>query len=359
MTQPGRNEGIAARAPVEIGIIGAGWWACQAYIPRLLNHPDVSGVAVMRRDERALAKIAETFGTDLLFTDAAQMLEQRRLGGVIVASPHHLHAEHALMCIRKGLPVMIEKPMAVSSADARSIIDAADRQGVPVIVPYGWNFKPMTDTAYRLIREGWVGEIRHVSVHMASALKDLFAGKPPERTKDHLFRPPASTWSDHERAGGYGWGQLTHALGVLFRLVDLDPASVFARAGTSPTGVDYYDAAVVQMENGATMTLSGAATLPNPRRFQLDIRIFGEDGVLLYDIERARVEALRHDGRSRIEPLSPDAGEYETDGALGRFVDLCMGRNVENPASPVIGYRATRLIDAMYRSLASGRMEPA
>ena len=130
-------------------------------------------------------------------------------------------------------------------------------------MPYGWNYRPITDAAHRLVADGWIGEPRHIVAQMASALADLFAGEPMVETAEHLFRPPASTWADPKRSGGYGWGQLTHGLGALFRIVDLDPVRVFARTGLSPAGVDFYDAAVVEFANGATMALSGSAA-PSP-----------------------------------------------------------------------------------------------
>ena len=160
--------------------------------------------------------------------------------------------------------------------------------GAQIVMPYGWNFKPIVETAHRLVAEGWVGEVRHVVAQMASALADLFGGEPMVETKDHLFRPPVSTWADPKKSGGYGWGQLTHGLGALFRIVDLEPARVFANTGLSPAGVDFYDAAVVEFANGATMALSGSATVPKSRGYQIDIRIFGTEGMLLFDIERAR-----------------------------------------------------------------------
>jgi len=192
---------------------------------------------------------------------------------------------------------------------------------------------------------------------MASALADLFAGEPMVETREHLFRPPPSTWADPNRSGGYGWGQLTHGLGALFRMIGLDPSRVFARTGLSPAGVDYYDAAVVEFSNGATMALSGSATVPKIRGYQMDIRLFGTEGMLLFDIERARVEAIRHDGKTHIAELPADAGEYETAAPAGRFVDICRGVPVVNPADGIVGMRAVALLDAMYRSARSGRME--
>lgn len=344
-------------ADLEIGVIGAGWWACHSHIPALMDNPHVTAVSVNRPDKENLDKVVSHFGLEHGFLDAGELLAERPLKGVVVASPHVLHAEHAMMALERGLHVLVEKPMATHAADARRMVEAAKANGVELIMPYGWNYKPMVDSAHRLLREGWVGEVRYISAQMASALADLFAGEPMVETADHLFRPPPSTWADPARSGGYGWGQLTHGLGLLFRLVDLDPARVYARFGRSATGVDYYDAAIVEFANGATMALSGAATVPKSRGFQVDIRIFGTEGMLLVDIERARVEAVRHDGREHVEPLAADAGEYDMVSPITRLVDICRGETVENPADGTIGCRATEVLDAMYRSAESGRME--
>lgn len=344
---------------VEIGVVGAGWWACFSHIPALLDNPNVSTVSACRPDEENLKKVVDRFGLEHGFLDVDEMMDARPLAGVVIASPHVLHAEHAMKAIGRGLHVLVEKPMATTATDARRMVEAAEKKGVQIAMPYGWNYKPMIAKAWELMSDGWVGEVRHVSLHMASALADLFDGEPMVETVDHLFRPPPSTWADPARAGGYGWGQLTHALGMLFRLVDLDPARVYARFGRSAAGVDRYDAGVVEFANGATMAMSGAATVPKTRAFQVDIRIFGEEGMLLVDIERARVEAVRHDGKEHVEKLAPDAGAYDTIDPINRFVDICRGEATDNPANGTVGRRAVEVLDAMYRSAESGRMEDA
>lgn len=342
---------------IDVGVIGAGWWATLSHIPALLDNPHVGTVAVARPDKEGLDRVAATFPAVRPYLDAAEMLETENLFGAVVASPHVLHAEHGQMALSRGLHTLIEKPMATTAADARALVATAREQGVEIVMPYGWNFKPMTDVAHRLIADGFIGEVRHVSAQMASALADLFAAEPMVETAEHLFRPPPSTWADPARSGGYGWGQLTHGLGALFRLVDLDPVRVFARTGLSPAGVDYYDAAVVEFANGATMALSGAATVPKSRGFQVDIRVFGTEGMLLFDVERARVEAVRHDGREHVEDLAPDAGAYEQIAPITLLVDLCRRAAPDNPADGTIGMRAVLVLDAMYRSAESGTME--
>ncbi|MCR8724672.1 Gfo/Idh/MocA family protein [Frigidibacter sp. ROC022] len=344
---------------LEVGIIGAGWWAAQTYIPLLRGYPEVGEIAVCRPDPEGLQILAEKLGTNLGFRDAAEMLDTRRLDGVIISSPHVLHAEHALMCIDRGLPVMIEKPMATSAEDARRILTAAERQGTDVMTAYGWNFRPLAAAAHKLMQDGRIGRLQHAVCLTASGTVELFSGELPPRTAGHLFRPPASTWADPARAGGYAWGQLTHALGLFFLVVDDDPTGVFARMRNSDAGVDLCDAAVVELAGGATVSVSGTGVIPRERKKQVDIRLYGDEGVLLLDLERERLEVTRFDGWTHVEQPAPDAGEYGVTELVARFVDLCAGREVINLADAKVGARAVIAIDAMHRSARSGQFEPA
>ena len=127
--------------------------------------------------------------------------------------------------------------------------------------------------------------------------------------------------------------------------------------GQSPTDVDYYDAAVVRFAGGATASVSGAATLPKGRPVQIDLRIFGSEGMLVLDIERERLELRRRDGKDEVIALNPGDGAYSCVEPLDVLVDLCLGRPTANGAPGMVGQRAVEVLDAMYRSAASGRME--
>jgi predicted dehydrogenase len=338
-----------------IGVIGAGWWAVVNHIPVLQSFPDCTVVAVNRLGADELKAVTERFAIPLGFEDYRQMLDAVPMDGVVVSSPHVLHFEHARAALEKGCHVLVEKPLTTSAADARALVALAKEKGRAIVVPYGWNFRPFAAEAKRLAPG--VGRIEHVVLQMANALDDLFAGEPMKETEGAMFRPPPSTWADPKRAGGFGWGQLVHALGLLFEVADLEPAEVFAMTGASKAGVDYYDAVALRFAGGATGSVSGAATLPKGRPVQVDLRIFGSEGMLLVDIERERVELRRRDGRDEVVPLQPGDGAYECATPLRVFVDLCLGRPAVNPASGVVGMRAVEVLDAMYRSAASGRPE--
>jgi predicted dehydrogenase len=343
-------------AKARIGVIGAGWWAVANHIPVLKSLPQCEIVAVNRLGAAELAKVQAAFGIDRGFEDYREMLESVAMDGVVIASPHALHFEHASAALAKGCHVLVEKPMTTSAGDARELVARAARAGREIVVPYGWNFKTWTDEARRLVAR--VGRVEHVVLQMANALEDLFAGRPMLETEGAMFRPPSSTWADPKQAGGFGWGQLVHALGLMFRVADLKPEGAYAISGKSPAGVDYYDAAVVRFAGGASAVLSGAATLPKGRPVQIDLRIFGSEGMLLLDIERERLELRRRDGRDEVIALKPGDGAYACEAPLSVLVDLCLGRKTSNSAPGIVGQRAVEVLDAMYRSSESGRFEP-
>lgn len=342
---------------VEIGIIGAGWWATANHIPALLKNPYVSAISVNRPDQDNLDIVCRQFHTKNGFVSTAEMLEQRPLKGVIISSPHIFHAEHAQQCIDRHLPVLIEKPMTANAADARALVNQAMSKGVEIVIPYGWNFKPFSEAAYDFMQRKYIGDVRHVVCQMASPTEDLFSGLGLEGTETDLFQPMASTWSDPSKAGGYGWGQLSHLLGLLFLLVPYSPTKVFAAMKTSSAGVDLYDAAVVTLCNGTTVSLSGSSTVPKSRSFQIDIRIFGTEGMLLLDIERERLEVIRNDGQTYVYGIPKGDGIYTCEEPVTRFVDICRGKRVFNPADGTIGMFAVQVLDAMYRSASTGMAE--
>lgn len=341
----------------KIGIIGAGWWASEVYAPAVCRNPRAELVAVNRRSPEALARIVETFEGSRGYLDYSEMLANEALDGVIVASPHTLHHEHAAAAIEARCHVLIDKPMTTSAHDARDLVAKARSKGVGIAVPYGWNFTPFVAQGVEAIRQGRIGEIRHVACHLASSTFDLFSGEGLSNARHHMFQPAASTWADPQRAGGYGWGQLSHALGLLFRLVELEPLEVAAMRTVSPTGVDLCDAAIVRFKEGAQASLSGSAMLPKHCQRQLDLRIFGTEGVLLLDMERPRLEVRRHDADDFDLKLSADAGAYDTGEAVRRFCEMCLGGPAVDEADGRIGMRAVEVLDAMYRSFRTGKAE--
>lgn len=340
----------------KIGVVGIGWWACFNHIPTLQASQDVTKIAICDLDTARLKQVGDQFGITARYSDVAEMVKAEQLDGVIISTPHVAHTRPAIAALQAGAHVLVEKPMATTAADGRAIAAAGAAIGREVVVSTGLNFTKFTAQAADWARAGKIGQIRHAVCQMGSALDDLMAGEPMLETANHLFRPPASTWSDPAKAGGYAWGQMSHALGWLCHVADLKFQSIYCLDGKSKTGVDYYDAAVGRCTNGATVSLSGSSTVPKQRGMHTDIRLYGTEGVIWFDCEsdRARLELSRLDGSNEVYQMAPGEADYDGTLPVTHFAALCAGKPVGNPANGENGARVTEAIAAMYASAASG-----
>jgi predicted dehydrogenase len=124
----------------KIGLIGAGWWATANHLPVLVERDDIDLASVCRLGADELQQVKEKFGFTHATQDYRELLETPGLKGVIVASPHTLHYEHALAALKKGLHVMCEKPLTTRADQARELVEEADKQGVELMIPYGWHY---------------------------------------------------------------------------------------------------------------------------------------------------------------------------------------------------------------------------
>lgn len=348
---------------IRMGFIGAGWWATANHMPILAARDDVELTAVCRLGRAELEQVRARFGFRHAYEDYRAMLAEVELDAVCVVSPHPLHYEHARAALERGLHVMCEKPLTTRAEHARELVRLAEERGLHLLIPYGWHYCPFVQEAKRLLDAGRVGRIEHVACHMASPLRQLLSGRGMEvaggQAGEVLFSPAPDTWADPERAGGgYAHAQLSHSTGLLFWLTGLRARDVFARMSGPGARVELYDALAVAFEGGAVGTVSGAGTVPKGNGFQLDLRVFGSDGMLLLDVERARLELRRDDGDDVVPSVPPDAGAYSCGGPPANFVDLILGRTAENHAPGWSGMRSVELLDAAYRSAASGRSEP-
>ncbi|MGS0897199.1 Gfo/Idh/MocA family protein [Burkholderia stagnalis] len=339
---------------LKVGVIGAGSWCVANHLPVLKSRPDVELVGVVRPGSAELERVKKAFGFAYAFEDYQALLDLPNLDAVLVASPHRLHAEQAMAALHRGCHVMVEKPMATSAREARELLRVAEEVGKDILVPYGWNFQPYFKRAHELVSAGSIGTIRHVVAQMATPIEDLMSGGQLQGTENEMFRPESATWTS-EGSGGYGWGQLVHLLGGMFYMTELVPHEVFANTGLSSIGTDLYDALTVRFSSGATGAISGAASLPPGSPFQIDIRVFGTEGCLLLDTERERLWLRRLDGDNQDMDITPGSGAYTCTAPVDAFVDICLGKPVENCGTGLIGLRSVQVIEAMLESACSTR----
>lgn len=344
-------------AKVRLGAIGAGWWATSNHFPLFRDHADVELVGVCGIGD-GIERIRDTFGFSFATEDADEILEAD-VDAVVISTPHDLHHPLAAKALGKGLHVLCEKPMTLNAADAWDLARRAEDAGTVFLVPYGWNYKPFTQSAKALLDDGAIGDIQFVTCNMASPTRGLFGSDPTHMLErwNSDTAPNPTTWSSPEHGGGYAHGQITHSSALLFWLTGLRATSVAGRVSTAGAAVDLFDAGVVHFEGGALGSFSGAATLADGDKYQLDIRLFGTEGVLMIDVERERVSLSRYDGRRESVEIPPGEGDYECLVPPVRFIDLITGASADNNSDVTVAARSVELIDALLRSSADGGTE--
>jgi predicted dehydrogenase len=341
----------------KIGIIGAGWWATESHIPVLQSLPDVEVSSICGLEPEHLRKVQRRFGIPHATEDYRQLLDRDDLHGVVISSPHALHYVHARAALERGLPVVCEKPMTLRASEARHLAELVEEKGLPFLIPYGWNYSKLAAVGRKAIEGGAVGEIEHVLCHMGSPLRDLLSGTGAWVAEQSLFAPNPGTWEDPSAGGGFANGQLTHALALMLWITGLHASQVFAMVGRSVGGSDLYNSISCRFSNGATGMLGGAGTMPPRSSFQVDIRIFGRDGMVLLDVERPRFEIHRNDGTRVSEDPDLAPGSYQCAEPLRVFIDLIRGKAVENRTPAWLGRRVVEILDTALRSAGSGKIE--
>jgi predicted dehydrogenase len=144
---------------VKLGVIGTSWWTDFIYLDKLKGDPLVEVAAICGRDSVRLQERAAQYGIARTYTDYRALIADKALDGVVIATPDDEHLPMALAAIDAGVPVLCEKPLANSAADARRLLDAAEAKGVPHMILFTWRWLPHFQFVKSLIDEGAFGRI--------------------------------------------------------------------------------------------------------------------------------------------------------------------------------------------------------
>ena len=127
--------------------------------PAIFRAPDSEVVHVMRRDADKARDFALRHDIARWSTDGRAVIDDPQVTAVYVATPTSTHAEYAIAAARAGKHVLVEKPMAMSSAEARRMVEAADDAGVRLWVAYYRRALPRFEKIRELLAGGAVGRL--------------------------------------------------------------------------------------------------------------------------------------------------------------------------------------------------------
>jgi phthalate 4,5-cis-dihydrodiol dehydrogenase len=226
---------------LKIGIAGLGR-AFSLMIPAFAGDRRVALVAASDPRGDARARFAADFG-GRTHESVEALCADPDVDIIYVATPHGLHARHAILAAQAGKHVLVEKPMALTLDDCAAMIDAAQRAGVHLVVGHSHSFDAPIRRARELIASGEFGAVK-----MITALTYT----------DFLYRPRRPEELDPAQGGGAVLNQAAHQVDIVRLLGGGRVASVRATAGAwdraRPVEAAY--AAQLLFEGGAFASLT-------------------------------------------------------------------------------------------------------
>lgn len=310
-----------------MGLIGAGNVA-QRHARVLSGFADVRLIGVTDVVPASAERLAEGAGARA-FPDAASLLTAG-LDAVYVCVPPFAHGPAEQAVLDAGLPLFVEKPIAVDLATAQRIEHLVEQRGTLTAVGHHWRYLHAVERARRLL------DGRPVRLVTGSWLDKV---------------PPVAWWPHRARSGGPVVEQAAHVLD-LARALAGEVDEVYAAGNGTPPGIDGADvdgatAATLRFVSGAVGTLATTCTLTWKQRAGVEVYAdglalsVGEDGLTVRD----------GDGERQF-PGDPDAARIAVDRA---FVDAVrgIGDDVRVPYREAL--RTHRLALAVAESAATGR----
>lgn len=158
---------------VRWGFIGCGEVTETKSGPAFGMIPGSKVVAVMSRDKEKAASYAKRHNIPRWYDDPQLLIGDEDVNAIYIATPPSSHATYAIMAMKAGKPVYIEKPMAASYEDCARINRISQETGVPCFVAYYRRYLPYFLKVKELVNNGSIGKVINIQIRFAQPPRDL------------------------------------------------------------------------------------------------------------------------------------------------------------------------------------------
>jgi predicted dehydrogenase len=337
------------QAPLRVAIIGLVHGHVEGFLQQSLHRPDIQLVGIAESNQQLAADYAKKYSVDpkLLFTNIDEMLERTHPQAALVYTSTRDHRQAVEICARHGVPVMMEKPLAVSMEDARAIEAAAHQGHIQVLVNYETTWYTSNRAAYDLVHQNTLGGIRKIVVHDGhSGPKEIGVG------------PEFLAWLTDPKLNGGGalFDFGCYGADLATWLMDGQPP-LAVTAITQTIKPDIYphvddEATVVLTYPKAQAILQASWNWPFGRK---DMEVYGQSGyVLTVGRDGVRTRRPGKDNEELQSTAPPLPAPYDDSLSYLRAVVLG-GLKPEGLSSLETNMIVVEILDAARRSAAEGK----
>jgi predicted dehydrogenase len=147
-----------AKKKIRVGFIGSGGIA-RHHMGLIAKMDDVKIVAAADPSEKALEETAKEYKGLRCYADYKDMLAEGKLDAISVCTPNFLHAQPTIDALNAGLPVIVEKPMAMNAQECEAMIAASKKNKQLLVIGFQYRFGPEATVLKRYIDEDKFGKI--------------------------------------------------------------------------------------------------------------------------------------------------------------------------------------------------------
>ncbi len=350
MTVSNARSTVDAGERMRLGVIGAGSFVSRRHLPDAGKCSNVILSALCRRDEASLARMAEHFGVAPAdtFTDWRQMLDKAELDAVLIATPNALHYEQAAEALKRGLHVLLEKPMTIRSEEAHALVRLAREQGRQLAVALNPPFWAHCHRARRAVTGEKMGALESASLYWSGTSDYLFGRGPQPASLPGIVKPTSYRADPALNGGGCFIDGGTHLVSELIWVTGQRIRRVSAFMDDAVC--DMRTTLSVEFESGAVGTLNSIGDSRYAHRRVLNI----------FGCANGMVQIRGFDFETTISIVGQEPQKFKEEDLLrgatpvGNFADAVQGKaQLYSPGEH--GAHVAEVVEAAYRSAATGQ----
>ena len=302
--------------------------------------------AIVNHRPESMRNYAAQFGITRQYATVEELLRAGEVDMLVVSTPNYLHAPQSITALEAGVHVMVEKPMALNSAEAERMLRASESSGAKLMVAHCWRFDEEVNWIKSQIDDGVLGKVL--------------------RTKGygvHVNWGPGSWFVEARYAGGGALADMgIHAIDVArYLLGDPQPQSVYAQISTDYTDYDVDDSGMIWInwKGGAASIVESGWWWPHADGPEASTQLYGTKAFAQLFPTRLEIPDRAAETVETVDPGYPPVREEQCpqvmyDRQLAHFVHCIREDRRPNPGGAE-GLVNMRIIDAAHESSRAGQ----
>ncbi len=127
------------------------------------RHPEVAWIGIAEKNPERAKLVADRVGAEFVTADFRELLNRPEVTAAVISTDEHLHVDPVLAGVGRGIPMMIEKPLATDLAESQMVLDAIEKNGIDAVIGYTQRFRRRWLVAKEKVRTGALGEVTMVT----------------------------------------------------------------------------------------------------------------------------------------------------------------------------------------------------